>query len=88
MEIGFRPFGNEVYEEEYKYRWLAWGMHCLNVGEDYEISVAEGLRVREWMVGDKWSLIKLRDEEQVKWDRQETALEVVGGKSVRFRVER
>lgn len=89
MAIGFRRFEYEVYEEEYKYQWMACGIHGLNIGEEYEIGVAEGLRVREWMVGDKWSLVKLRDQEQVKWDRGETALEVVvGGKCVRFRVER
>lgn len=73
---------------EEKYGPHNWGMQLLEVGEEYELAVAEGLMAHEWMVGDKEALINERAKDEVKWQKRIPALEVVPGKSIRFRVEK
>ena len=80
----FRPLGDELYDREKavnmdrdNIRFYVWGMHFLEIGEEYEVSVTEGLMVHDWMIGDKDELIKEEGTEEIKWQRESRALEVV-----------
>ncbi|KAL8937735.1 MAG: hypothetical protein Q9211_003533 [Gyalolechia sp. 1 TL-2023] len=57
ISLGFRPFGHELYDSERlkglgsdKYKIATTlGMHLLQAGVEYEISVREGMKLGSWI---------------------------------------
>ena len=57
ISLDFRPFGHEIYDSERlkglgsdKYRIATTlGMHLLQTGVEYDISVREGMKLGSWI---------------------------------------
>lgn len=90
---GFRPLGNETPEQARepqpgsKYRAMRFGMHALEIGEEYSIAIRPGLSVDAWMEGSKEDLMVEEGQDGGEWKPRTEKVEIEAAEPVVFRVE-
>lgn len=93
-KYGFRPLGGQTPEQArnpqggLKYRSMLFGMHALEIGEEYTVAIRPGLTVNAWMEGSKEDLMV--EEEGEGGGERKPRTEKIGIETadpVTFRVE-
>lgn len=90
---GFRPLGSETPEQARepqpgsKYRAMRFGMHALEIGEEYSIAIKTGLSIDAWMEGSKEDLLVQEGQAGGEWLPRAEKIEIESADPVVFRVE-